>query len=49
LTPGGLSKWDLLQLSCNGFRSAFYPYKEKKELIRKVENYLGSLIKKGSL
>ncbi|MBQ4163062.1 MAG: hypothetical protein IJD84_09335 [Parabacteroides sp.] len=49
LTPGGLSKWELLQLSCNGFRSAFYPYKEKKELIRKVENYLGSLIKKGYL
>ena len=49
LTPQGLSKWDILQLVCNGFRTAFYPYKEKKQLIRKVENIIGKLIKNEQL
>lgn len=49
MTEGGLSKWDILQLVCNGFRTAFYPYEKKKELIRNAENCLGELIKKGSL
>ncbi|MCQ2211580.1 MAG: CRISPR-associated ring nuclease [Paludibacteraceae bacterium] len=49
MTEGGLSKWDILQLLCNGFRTAFYPYEKKKELIRIAENSLGELIKKGLL
>ncbi len=49
MTKGGLSKWDVLQLICNGFRSAFYPYEQKKQLIRKVENEIGELIKHGRL
>lgn len=49
MTPEGLSKWDILQLICNGFRSAFYPYEQKKLLIRDVEKQLGDLIKKDLL
>lgn len=49
LTPGGLSKWDVLQLICNGFRSAFYPYQEKKKLIRLAEKDLGQLMAEGLL
>ena len=49
MTPCGLSKWDILQLVCNGFRSAFYPYEQKKQLLRKVETQLGDLIKKDRL
>lgn len=49
LTRGGLSKWDLLQLTCNGFRTAFYPYEQKKQLIRKVEERISDLIKKDLL
>lgn len=49
LTSGGLSKWDLLQLICNGFRTAFYPYKKKKLLIRRVEKMIDNLIKKEQL
>ncbi len=45
LTPGGLSKWEILQLLCNGFHSAFFPYARKKRLIRRVERALGELIK----
>ena len=49
LTSGGLSKWDLLQLACNGFRTAFYPYEEKKKLIRRVEEMIDDLIKQDLL
>lgn len=49
LTQGGLSKWDILQLICNGFRTAFYPYEQKKGLIRKAENMIGELIEKQEL
>lgn len=45
LTRGGLSKWDLLQLTCNGFRTAFYPYEQKKQLMRRVEKKINELIK----
>lgn len=44
LTEGGLSKWDILQLICNGFRTAFYPYKKKQELIYRAEQYIAELI-----
>jgi len=49
MTPCGLSKWDILQLICNGFRSAFYPYEQKKQLIRNVEREIGNLINNGIL
>lgn len=49
LTRGGLSKWDLLQLTCNGFRTAFYPYEQKKQLIRRVEEKISELIKQNLL
>lgn len=49
LTPGGLSKWDILQLICNGFRTAFYPYDKKKRLIAKVEELIGKLIENNQL
>lgn len=32
LTPNGLSKWDILQLICNGFRTAFFLMKGRKNL-----------------
>ncbi|MBO4739120.1 MAG: hypothetical protein J5606_06115, partial [Bacteroidales bacterium] len=49
MTQGGLSKWDVLQLICNGFRSAFYPYELKKKMIRKVETEIGELIRNDKL
>ena len=49
MTQGGLSKWDILQLVCNGFRSAFYPYELKKKLIHEVESKIGELIKNDKL
>ncbi|MBR5998210.1 MAG: hypothetical protein IK027_03800 [Deltaproteobacteria bacterium] len=49
LTPGGLSKWEILQLVCNGFRTAFAPYEKKKQLIHRVEKALGELIQKDEL
>ena len=49
LTKGGLSKWEILQLLCNAFRTAFYPYKQKKALIRRVEERLGKLIREEKL
>jgi adenosine deaminase len=49
MTSGGLSKWEILQMICNGFRSAFYPYEQKKQLIRKAEEDLAVLIKNGKL
>lgn len=36
LTNGGLSLWDLLLLCYNGFALAFYPYKEKKKMLSRI-------------
>lgn len=47
MTSGGLSKWEILQLICNGFRTAFYPYQQKQQLIKDVENKLSKLIIEG--
>lgn len=49
LTEGGLSKWEILQLICNGFRTAFYPYERKKQLITKAEQCLANLIRNDRL
>lgn len=49
LTEGGLSKWEIFQLLCNGFRQAFYPYEKKKKLIFKAESCLAEMIKNNQL
>lgn len=49
MTHGGLSKWDILQLICNGFRTAFYPYKKKHELIHKAEQHIAELIREDKI
>lgn len=49
MTRGGLSKWEILQLVCNGFRTAFYPYQQKKDLIHEAEVCLSELINKDLL
>lgn len=49
LTEGGLSKWDILQLICNGFRTAFYPYSKKQKLIYRAEQYIAELIKQDKI
>lgn len=45
LTPGGLSIWNLYQLIYNGFLSAFYPYEQKKRMIKKAEDKIGEMIR----
>lgn len=49
MSEGGLSKWQILQLICNGFRTAFYPYQQKKEMIHEAEQCLSELINKNLL
>lgn len=49
LTCGGLSKWDILQLLYNGFKTAFYPYADKHKLIHKAEKMIGELIQRDLL
>jgi adenosine deaminase len=49
LTPGGLSLWDIFQLIHNGFLLAFYPYAEKKKMIKEAERIIGRLIKEEKL
>jgi len=40
LVPGGLSRWEILQLIRNGFQSAFLDPLERKELILKAERMI---------
>jgi adenosine deaminase len=49
LTQGGLSKWEILQIIYNGFKTSFYPYQEKKQLIKETEQYLKTLIEDNKL
>ncbi len=49
LTTDGLSKWDILQLIYNGFKTSFYPYEQKKQLIKKVEKQIKILIEENKL
>lgn len=37
LTPGGLSRWEILRLIKNGFKAAFLPKDEKDDLLRKID------------
>jgi len=45
MTEGGLSWWDVLQIVKNGFRSAFIPTEERRELMLEVEDKICELIK----
>lgn len=40
LTPGGLSKWEILQLIRNGFKSAFVGRETRKQLLLNTEEQL---------
>ena len=44
MTEGGLSKWDILKINRNGFKYAFLPSEEKKDLLLEVETYLFDLL-----
>lgn len=43
LTPGGLSKWDILQIIRNGFQGAFVHPAEKKNIMLEAEKELSAL------
>jgi len=49
LTPGGLSLWNMFQLIYNGFLLSFYPYEEKRKMIKEVEQMIGQLIKENKI
>jgi len=49
LTPGGLSLWNMFQLIYNGFLLSFYPYEEKRKMIKEVEQMIGQLIKEDKI
>ena len=44
LTPGGLSKWDVLRIIKNGFKAAFLPKQEKDRLLKDVDRHIFEII-----
>ncbi len=44
LTPEGLSRWDILKIIRNGFKSAFIGAENKKELLLKAENQISKIL-----
>ncbi|GIW92131.1 MAG: hypothetical protein KatS3mg110_0172 [Pirellulaceae bacterium] len=40
ITPGGLTRWEVLHLIRNGFRAAFCSYDDRQRLIRQAESEL---------
>ncbi len=44
LTPGGMSKWEILQINRNGFKYAFFPLNKKKKLLMNVEKELFEIV-----
>lgn len=44
MTKGGLSKWEILQIIRNGFRSAFLPFDEKRQLLISMEEKILKLL-----
>ncbi len=44
MTKGGLSKWDILKIIRNGFRSAFLPFNKRRELLINAEKEIAQLI-----
>jgi adenosine deaminase len=49
LTPGGLSKWELLQIIRSGFQSAFVPDDTRKDLLMSAERELTEILLKDEL
>lgn len=47
LTPGGLSIWDILRITRNGFKAAFVDRIPRNEMLRKAEQEIIELIQKG--
>lgn len=43
MTPGGLSKWDIMKIIRNGFKSSFLQVDQKKNLLLKVEKELSEI------
>ncbi|MFZ5952058.1 MAG: CRISPR-associated ring nuclease [Candidatus Rifleibacteriota bacterium] len=46
MTPGGLSRWDILQLIKNGFSSAFISFSRRREILLQAEKEILTLIEK---
>ena len=44
LSPGGLSRWEILRLIKNSFKAAFLPKDEKDRLLKRVDSDIFSLI-----
>ena len=44
MTPGGISKWDILQLINNSFSSTFAPFVKRREYLKNAENMIMKLI-----
>ena len=44
MTPGGISKWDILQLINNSFSSTFAPFVKRREYLKNAENTIMKLI-----
>ena len=44
LTQGGLSKWEIIRLIKNGFKSAFLPKNEKDRLLKEIDEKIFSII-----
>ncbi|MEZ0329229.1 MAG: hypothetical protein ABWK15_06690 [Dissulfuribacterales bacterium] len=44
MTPGGLSRWEVLQLVKNGFKAAFLPLDEKNRLLREVDKEIFGIV-----
>ena len=44
MTPGGISKWDILQLINNSFSSTFAPFVKRREYLKNAENAIMKLI-----
>lgn len=44
LTPGGLSRWDILRLVRNGFRAVFLPKDEKDALLKEMDRAVYGLV-----
>ncbi len=49
MTKDGLSKWDMLKIVRNGFRSAFLSFDKRKELLINAEKEIAQLIMKTEL
>lgn len=44
LTPGGLNRWDILQLIKNGFSSAFISFEKRREILLQAEKEILTIL-----